>query len=107
MTDDLAERVEQWMVGQMPIIQMHGGRSVVQEADPDSGRVVVELGGSCSGCEISHITAQNIEQDLILDFDAVTEVVVRVPSAGDVGESTVEGGRGGDLQPSENTADHF
>ena len=107
MTDELADRVEQWMVGQMPIIQMHGGRSVVQEANPDTGRVVVELGGTCSGCGISHITAQNIERELIQDFDAIEEVVVRVPSSGDVGESTVEGGRGGDLQATDGSADHF
>ena len=107
MTDGLAERVEEWMVGQMPIIQMHGGTSVVREADPDAGRVVVELGGTCSGCGISNITAQNIERDLIMDFDEIDEVVVRVPSSGDVGESTVEGGRGGDLQSPDGTADHF
>jgi len=109
MTDDdtLAGRVENWMVGQMPIIQMHGGTSVVREADPDEGRVVVELGGTCSGCGISDVTAQNIKRDLIMDFDDVTDVVVKVPSTGEVGESTVEGGRGGDLQYSSESADHF
>ena len=109
MTDDdtLAERVENWMVGQMPIIQMHGGTSVVREADPEEGRVVVELGGTCSGCGISDVTAQNIKRDLILDFDDVDDVVVKVPSTGEVGESTVEGGRGGDLQYSSEGADHF
>jgi Fe-S cluster biogenesis protein NfuA len=110
MTDeeqDLTERVEQWMVGQMPIIQMHGGTSVVREADPEEGQVVVELGGTCSGCGISDITAQNIKRDLIMDFDEVEDVVVKVPSTGEVGESTVEGGRGGDLQFSTESADHF
>jgi len=103
--DTLAERVEDWMVGQMPIIQMHGGTSVVREADPDAG--VVELGGTCSGCGISDVTAQNIKRDLILDFDEIDDVVVKVPSTGEVGESTVEGGRGGDLQFSTEGADHF
>ena len=107
MSDGLAERVERWMVGQMPIIQMHGGTSVVREADADAGRVVVELGGTCSGCGISDLTAQNIKRDLTMDFDQVEEVVVRVPSSGDVGESTVEGGRGGDLKPTDGTPDHF
>ena len=105
--NDLAERVEKWMVGQMPIIQSHGGTSVVREADPDSGLVVVELGGTCSGCGISDITAQNIKRDLIMDFEEVDDVQVKVPSTGDVGSSTVEGGRGGDLQFSNESSDHF
>ena len=95
------------MVGQMPIIQSHGGTSVVREADPDTGLVVVELGGTCSGCGISDITAQNIKRDLIMDFDEVDDVEVKVPSTGDMGSSTVEGGRGGDLQFSTESSDHF
>ena len=108
MTDDsLAKRIEQWMVGQMPIIQMHGGTSVVREANEETGEVVVELGGTCSGCGISNVTAENIRRDLIMDFDAVTDVTVRVPSSGDQGASTVEGGRGGDLQHETESAGHF
>jgi Fe/S biogenesis protein NfuA len=103
----LQERIETWMVGQMPIIQMHGGTSVVRKADPESGEVVVELGGTCSGCGISNITAQNIKRDLILGFDEIEDVTVRVPSTGDSGSSTVEGGRGGDLQFSNESAEHF
>ena len=106
-TDPLAERVERWMVGQMPIIQMHGGESAVRKADPDSGEVVVELGGACAGCGISNITAQNIKADLIADFEEVTDVVVRVPSTGEMGSETVEGGRGGELQFSNESAEHF
>ena len=105
--ESLKEEIERWMTGQMPIIQMHGGTSAVREADPDSGEVVVELGGTCSGCGISDVTAQNIKRDLITDFDAVTDVTVRVPSTGDVGSETVEGGRGGDLQFSNESANHF
>jgi Fe-S cluster biogenesis protein NfuA len=103
----LADRVEEWMVGQMPIIQMHGGTSVVREADPETGEVVVELGGTCSGCGISNITAQNIKADLIRDFPEVEDVTVRVPSTGEMGSETVEGGRGGDLQFSTDGAEHF
>ncbi|SDM02973.1 Fe-S cluster biogenesis protein NfuA, 4Fe-4S-binding domain [Halogranum gelatinilyticum] len=103
----LQERIEKWMVGQMPIIQMHGGTSVVREANPETGEVVVELGGTCSGCGISNVTAQNIKRDIILDFEEVQNVVVKVPSTGDSGSSTVEGGRGGDLQYSNESAEHF
>ena len=89
--ESLKERVENWMVGQMPIIQMHGGRSVVREA----------------GCGISDLTAQNIKRDLILEFDDVDEVHVLVPSTGEQGEATVEGGRGGELQYGTENPNHF
>ena len=110
MTEDdetLADRVENWMVGQMPIIQMHGGNSVVRKADPDSGEVVVELGGTCSHCGISAMTAQNIKADLIRDFPEVDDVTVRVPETGEMTADTVEGGRGGDLNFSDGTSQHF
>jgi Fe-S cluster biogenesis protein NfuA len=103
----LKERVEEWMVGQMPIIRMHGGRSMVREADPETGTVSVELGGSCAGCGISDLTAQNIKRDLIQDFEEVTEVHVLVPSTGEQGEATVEGGRGGELQYGTEHPNHF
>ena len=105
--ESLKSRVETWMVKQMPIIQMHGGTSVVREADPDSGQVVVELGGTCSGCGISNITAQNIQRDLFLEFEEIEDVEIKVPSTGDMGADTVEGGRGGDVQFSNESAGHF
>ncbi|MGQ4556668.1 NifU family protein [Halobellus sp. GM3] len=105
--DSLRRRIEEWMVGQMPIIRMHGGESVVRKADPDSGEVVVELGGACAGCGISNITADNIKADLIMDFEAVEAVTVKVPSSGDHGSSTVEGGRGGELQYGTDDPGHF
>ena len=105
--ESLKGRVETWMTGQMPIIQMHGGTSAVRKADPDSGEVVVELGGTCAGCGISDITARNIKRDLIQEFPEVDDVVVRVPSTGDMGSDTVEGGRGGELQFSNESANHF
>jgi Fe-S cluster biogenesis protein NfuA len=79
----------------------------VREANPDTGEVVVELGGGCSGCGVSNITAENIRRDLIMDFEEVTDVTVRVPSSGDQGASTVEGGRGGDLKYETDAANHF
>ena len=103
----LRERVEDWMVGQMPIIQMHGGRSVVREANPETGVVTVELGGTCAGCGISNLTAQNIKRDILADFEEVEEVHVLVPSTGDSGDATVEGGRGGELRYETEAADHF
>ena len=107
MSDEFRERIEKWMSGQMPIIQMHGGTSAVRTADPESGEVVVELGGTCAGCGISDMTARNIKRDLIADFEEVEDVVVRVPSTGETGSETVEGGRGGELQFSTESANHF
>jgi Fe/S biogenesis protein NfuA len=106
-TESLRHRIENWMVGQMPIIQMHGGESVVRKADPETGEVVVELGGACAGCGISNLTAENIKSDLIMDFDRVEDVRVKVPSSGDHGNSTVEGGRGGELQYGGGETGHF
>ena len=105
--ESLKSRVETWMVKQMPIIQMHGGTSCVREADPESGQVVVELGGTCSGCGISNITAQNIQRDLFMEFEEIQDVQIKVPSTGDMGSDTVEGGRGGDVQYSNESAGHF
>jgi len=105
--ESLKARVERWMAAQMPIIQMHGGTSAVRKADPETGEVVVELGGTCSGCGISDITARNIKRDLLTEYPEIEDVTVRVPSTGEVGEETVEGGRGGELQYSTESADHF
>ena len=108
MTDEsLKSQIETWMVKQMPIIQMHGGTSIVREANPETGQVVVELGGTCSGCGISNITAENIQRDMYFEFEEVTDVQVKVPSTGDMGSDTVEGGRGGELQYSTESAEHF
>ncbi|MFB6303123.1 MAG: NifU family protein [Haloferacaceae archaeon] len=103
----LAERVEEWLVAQMPIIRMHGGTSAVREADPETGEVVVELGGTCSGCGVSDVTARNMKAELLRDFPEVETVAVRVPSTGEHGEETVEGGRGGELQFATESAEHF
>jgi Fe-S cluster biogenesis protein NfuA len=104
---EFREEIEAWMAKQMPIIQMHGGRSAVRKADPETGEVENELGGACSSCGISNVTADNIKVDLFQTFEQVEDVVVRVPSTGDQGSDTVEGGRGGDVQFSNESAGHF
>ncbi len=116
-TDDLKSRVERWLSAQMPIIQMHGGTSAVRKADPEDGEVVIELGGTCSGCAISSVTSQNIQMDLLQKFEEIDDVTVRVPDDGtgewnvDQAESVMgidrsEGGRGGTInQPSDD--EHF
>ena len=107
MDESLQDQVEEWLSAQMPIIRSHGGRSAVRTADAETGEVVVELGGTCAGCGISDVTAQNIQRDLIQDFPEVEDVTVRVPSSGDMGSDTVEGGRGGELRFGTESPQHF
>lgn len=100
----LREEIEEWLAEQMQIIQMHGGTSNVRTADPETGEVVVELGGTCAGCSISGVTAGNIEADLIEEYDEIESVTVRVPddheafgidqSESVMGVDRTEGGRG-------------
>lgn len=80
---------------------------MVRELDPDSGLVVIELGGTCSGCGVSNITAENIQRDLYFKFDEIEEVQIKVPSTGGMGADTVEGGRGGDLKYSTESPGHL
>ena len=101
---DLRERVERWLTAQMPIIQMHGGTSAVREADPETGEVIIELGGGCRGCAVSDVTTGNIQAEL-LTWDEIEDVTVRVPDAREqlggpeqaesiMGIDRTEGGRG-------------
>lgn len=102
--EELQDAVEEWLQRELPIIRMHGGTSAVREADPETGEVVVELGGGCAGCEVSEVTGGNIEAGLLEDFPEVESVSVRVPDeeafgstggGGSVmGIDRTEGGRG-------------
>jgi len=104
---ELRSRIEDWIVEQMPIIQMHGGTSMIRELDIESGLLVIELGGTCSGCGVSNITAENMQRELYFAFDEIEDVQIKVPSTGDVGADTVEGGRGGELQFSTESPGHL
>ena len=108
MTDDedapLKERVERWLAREMPIIKMHGGTSAVREANPETGEVIIELGGGCSGCDVADITSGNIEAEL-LRWPEISDITIRVPDPRDslggpdqaesiMGIDRTEGGRG-------------
>ena len=112
----LKDRVERWLAREMPIIQMHGGTSAVREADSETGEVIIELGGGCSGCSVSDVTTGNIEAAL-LQWPEVTDVTVRVPDPREslggpdqaesiMGIDRTEGGRG-DWGSSNPGKDHF
>jgi len=104
-SESLKSRIETWLTAQMPIVQMHGGTSAVRKADPEDGEVVIELGGTCSGCGISPVTADRIEVELLQQYDEVTDVTVRFADTGGsqwdtqqresvMGIDITEGGRG-------------
>lgn len=112
----LKERVESWLAREMPIIEMHGGTSAVREADPETGEVIVELGGGCAGCSVADITTGNIEAAL-LEWPEIEDVTVRVPDPRDelggpdqaesvMGIDRTEGGRG-DWGSSNPGSDHL
>ncbi|PSQ42632.1 hypothetical protein BRD17_08130 [Halobacteriales archaeon SW_7_68_16] len=101
--DTLRGRVEAWIEREMGIIQSHGGTSSVRTADPETGEVVIELGGGCRGCSVADVTTGRIEAALA-EWDDVSEVIVRVPETGEslgvdraesvMGIDRTEGGRG-------------
>jgi len=105
--NNLKTEIEKWITKQMPIIQMHGGTSIVRELDLDKGLVIIELGGTCSDCGISNITSSNIQRELYYEFEQIKEVQIKVPSTGNSNMSTVEGGRGGNIPKSNEPAEHL
>ncbi|MFC7044488.1 NifU family protein [Halobacteriaceae archaeon GCM10025711] len=117
MTEEtLQEQVESWLQAQMPVISMHGGTSAVREADPETGEVVIELGGACSGCGIGPRTEEQILVNLVKDVPAATDVTVKFLGDGSedwdysqaesfMGIDRREGGRGGSIETG--GSDHF
>lgn len=101
---ELKERIESWLSIQMPMIQAHGGTSAIRSVDADTGEVVVELGGACSGCGISQTTEQTLDTELTSHFEAITTVTVKYHGNEDwaidqpenyMGIDRNQGGRGG------------
>jgi|APHM01.1.fsa_nt_gi Thioredoxin-like proteins and domains len=102
--DALKERIESWLSIQLPRIQAHGGTSAIREVDAEAGEVIVELGGACAGCGISHTTEATLQEELTSHFEAVSTVTVTYPGEDDwavdqpenyMGIDRTQGGRGG------------
>jgi Fe-S cluster biogenesis protein NfuA len=70
----LREQVELFLVRNFPQIQLHGGSASVLAADPQTGHVHVALGGACSGCGISPMTIQAVQQRLVAEFPEISTV---------------------------------
>ncbi|MGM0371124.1 MAG: NifU family protein [Halobacteriota archaeon] len=106
MTEEtaLADRIDSWLSVHMPMIQSHGGTSAIRSVDAETGTVVVELGGACDGCGISHTTEETLQEELTSHFEAISTVTVEYGGEDDwavdqpenyMGIDRTQGGRGG------------
>lgn len=78
----MKEEVEMFLRRNFPQIQMHGGSSSVIEADEETGSVIIQLGGACSGCGISPMTVQAIKKRLFDELPEVQEITVYTGDGG-------------------------
>lgn len=99
--EDKRDQVDAFLMRNFPQIQMHGGASQVDEIKED-GTVWISLGGACSGCGISPMTIQAIQNRLPQQVEWVTDV--HVSTLGGFGGGTMdqtqshtEEGRGGSV----------
>lgn len=72
----MEEQIEKFLRRNFPQIQMHGGSSSILEADKETGTVVIELSGACSGCGISPMTVTAIKKRLFNEMPEVQEITV-------------------------------
>ena len=72
--DDLRERVTNFLRRNFPQIQMHGGSAAIQDLDPETGEIHIQLGGACSGCGISPMTIQAIKSRMVKEIPEITKV---------------------------------
>jgi Fe-S cluster biogenesis protein NfuA len=94
-TEDVRERISNFLRRNFPQIQMHGGSAAIQDLDLESGEVTIQLGGACSGCGISPMTIQAIKTRMTKEIPEIDTVHA---STGMDGGS--EGMMGGSTSPS-------
>ncbi|SEO59273.1 Fe-S cluster biogenesis protein NfuA, 4Fe-4S-binding domain [Halogranum amylolyticum] len=85
-TDDLKDRVTNFLRRNFPQIQMHGGSAAIQDLNRETGEVTILLGGACSGCGISPMTIQAIKTRMVKEIPEINEVHA---------ETGMDGGGGG------------
>ena len=73
-TEDLEERIANFLRRNFPQIQMHGGRAAIRDLDPETGEVTIMLGGACSGCGISPMTIQAIKSRMVHEIPEIDTV---------------------------------
>lgn len=74
--EEIIEEVERFLTINFPQIAMHGGSADVESFDSESGKVVIRLGDACSGCGISPMTMNAINNRLIEDIPEISIVDV-------------------------------
>lgn len=74
--DAVREDVSLFLRRNFPQIEMHGGDSSITDVDLDERRVSINLSGACSGCGVSPMTTQAIQQRLPDEIDAIDHVSV-------------------------------
>jgi Fe-S cluster biogenesis protein NfuA len=94
-SDELRERISNFLRRNFPQIQMHGGSAAIQDLDREAGEVTIMLGGACSGCGISPMTIQAIKSRMTQEIPEIDTVHA------DTGmDGGTEGMAGGAMSPS-------
>ena len=94
-SDELRERISNFLRRNFPQIQMHGGSAAIQDLDREAGEVTIMLGGACSGCGISPMTIQAIKSRMTQEIPEIDTVHA------DTGmDGGTEGMAGGQMSPS-------
>ena len=91
-SDDLEERINNFLRRNFPQIQMHGGSAAIEKLDREAGEVPLRLGGACSGCGISPMTIQAIKARMTQEIPEIEKVNADTGMGG--------GGGGGGMSPS-------
>jgi Fe-S cluster biogenesis protein NfuA len=107
-SDDLRERITNFLRRNFPQIQMHGGSAAIENIDREEGTVSIRLGGACSGCGISPMTIQAIKTRMTKEIPEINEVHAMTGDEGMGGGGGMspsfpghEEGRGGDVESDE------
>ena len=99
-TDDLQERISNFLRRNFPQIQMHGGNAAIENIDREEGSVTIQLGGACSGCGISPMTIQAIKTRMTKEIPEIDTVHAMTGDNGGMGGSSPSmpgDSRGGDI----------
>ncbi len=81
-------------------LAMHGGNVELVDVEPETGKVLVRLQGSCVGCPMSELTLKaGIEDTLMGMVPEVTEVVNIDASPEDEDDSCCETSQEGKIGP--------
>ncbi|SEH62300.1 MULTISPECIES: NifU family protein [Halopenitus] len=98
-TDDLRDRITNFLRRNFPQIQMHGGDAAISHLDRENGEVHIQLGGACSGCGISPMTIQAIKSRMVKEIPEI-ETVHADTGMGSGADGDLGGTSSGGMSPS-------